>query len=108
MLSQFYSYLNKELFKYVEKSEVHSGDRFYLIMNNDEELRKLKQSIQYSKEINVMKFYSEEFDYETLYCNIKEKKVIFVFADEGITHDFLVTVRNKVSLQENEWNNSIA
>ncbi|RQN29708.1 DNA-binding protein, partial [Paraburkholderia tropica] len=25
----------------------------------------------------------------------------------GITHDFLVTIRNKVSLQKDEWNNSI-
>ncbi|WP_281200555.1 hypothetical protein [Staphylococcus schleiferi] len=108
MLNQFYSYLNKELFKYIEKSEAHPGDRFYLIMDSDDELRKLKNVIHHSEEAKVHNFYSKEFNYETLYCMINEKKVVFVFADDGITHDFLVTVRNKVSLQEDEWANSIA
>ncbi|WP_281191982.1 hypothetical protein [Staphylococcus felis] len=108
MSNQFYNYLNKELYKFIENSNTQFGDRFYLVFNNDEELGKLKKAISESEEVQNNRFISQEYNYETIYYRIQNKKVIFIFADEGVTHDFLVTVRNRVSLQKDEWANSLA
>ena len=108
MSNQYYNFLNKELVKYFKESHIESGDRYFLILNNNEELNKLKQSITLSKEQKVHKFVSNEFNFETIYYKLKDTKVIFIFANEGVTHDFLVTIRNKISLQKNEWEDSIA
>ncbi|WP_029378687.1 DUF87 domain-containing protein [Staphylococcus xylosus] len=108
MSNQYYNFLNKELLKYFKNSRVESGDRYFLILNNNEELNKLKHSITLSEKYKVHKFVSNEFNFETFFYKLKDIKLIFIFADEGVTHDFLVTIRNKVSLQKNEWKDSIA
>ncbi|WP_039067876.1 DUF87 domain-containing protein [Staphylococcus shinii] len=108
MSNQYYNFLNKELLKYFKNSRIESGDRYFLILNNNEELNKLKQSISLSEKHKVHKFVSNEFNFETFFYKLKGIKLIFIFADEGVTHDFLVTIRNKVSLQKNEWKDSIA
>lgn len=107
MSNQYYNFLNKELIKYFENSYIKPGDRYFLILNSDEEINNLKHSIEYSKENFVYKFLSKEFSFETIYYTLNDKKVIFIFANNGITHDFLVTIRNKVSLQKDEWKDSI-
>lgn len=107
MSNQYYNFLNKELLKYFENSYVKPGDRYFLILNSDNEIKNLKYSIEHSKEKSIQKFISKEFDFETIYYNLNDIKVIFIFTNEGITHDFLVTIRNKISLQKEEWKNSI-
>ena len=107
MSNQYYNFLNKELLKYFQNSYITPGDRYFLILNNDEELYKLKYSVCNNKSNEIHKFISNEFDFETVSYKLKNINVIFIFANEGITHDFLVTIRNKVSLQKNEWKNSI-
>ncbi|PTU82484.1 DNA-binding protein, partial [Staphylococcus pasteuri] len=108
MSNQYYNFLNKELITYFENTDVKPGNRYFLILNNEEELQKLKNSITLSSIHTSHVFKSKEYNYETNYYDIKGKKFIFIFANEGITHDFLVTIRNKVSLQENEWKDSVA
>ncbi|MDW4069913.1 DUF87 domain-containing protein [Staphylococcus saprophyticus] len=108
MSNQYYNFLNKELVKYFRESHIEFGDRYFLILNNDEELNKLKQAITFSKEQKAHTFISNEFNFETIFYKLKDTKVIFIFANDGVTHDFLVTIRNKISLQKNEWANSIA
>lgn len=107
MSNQYYNFLNKELLKYFQNSYITPGDRYFLILNNDEELYKLKYSVCNNKSNEIHKFISNEFDFETVSYKLKNINVIFIFANEGITHDFLVTIRNKVSLQKDEWKNSI-
>ncbi|MBO3061352.1 helicase HerA domain-containing protein [Mammaliicoccus fleurettii] len=107
MSNQYYNFLNKELLKYFKNSYIKPGDRYFLILNSDSEINSLKYSIENSKENSVTKFYSEEFSFESIYYKLNDIKVIFIFTNEGITHDFLVTIRNKVSLQKDEWKNSV-
>lgn len=107
MSSQYYKFLNRELLNYFKDSHVRPGDRYFLILNSDNELNNLKKAIVNSNEENLGDFKSHEFDFETIYYNLNNLNVIFVFANDGITHDFLVTIRNKVSLQKDEWSNSI-
>lgn len=107
MSNQYYKFLNRELLNYFKNSQIRPGDRYFLILNSDDELDNLKKAILNSNDEIIGEFKSNEFDFETIYYNFNGMKAIFVFANDGITHDFLVTIRNKVSLQKDEWNNSI-
>lgn len=107
MSNQFYNFLDKELRAYLNSTSLNAGDRFFLILNNDDEISSLKTAIENSKDKKVNSFRSNEFSFETIYYMINDKKVIFVFAHDGVTNDFLVTIRNKVSLQKGEWENSV-
>lgn len=108
MSNQYYNFLNKELISYFENTDIKAGDRYFLILNSDEELKNLKDAIISSTIYKPISFISEQYDYKTIFYNINNKKFIFIFAHEGITHDFLVTIRNKVSLQKDEWENTVA
>lgn len=107
MSNQYYNFLNKELIKYFKNSSIKAGDRYFLILNSDDEINKLKFSIEHSNKNTVQKFVSNEFDFKTIFYQMDSNKIIFIFANEGITHDFLVTIRNKISLQRDEWKDSI-
>ncbi len=56
MSNQYYNFLNKELLKYFENSYVRPGDRYFLILNNDNEIKNLKYSIEHSKDKSIQKF----------------------------------------------------
>lgn len=107
MSNQYYKFLNKELLNYFKNSQIRPGDRYFLILNSDNELDNLKSATLSSNEKSLGEFKSKEFDFETIYYDLNGMKVIFVFANDGITHDFLVTIRNKVSLQKYEWSDSV-
>ena len=103
MLSQYYKFLDKKLNGYMNKANLIGGDRYFLILNSDEEIKKLRGAITSSEESQIHPFYSDEFDFSTVYYRINELNVVFVFATQEISHDFLVTIRNRVSLQAGEW-----
>lgn len=107
MLNQYYKFLDNELYKYMSDTYLEPGNRYFLILNDFDEIKKLENAVLLSEYHKNNKFYSSEFGFETVYYTVNELKVIFVFVKEGVTHDFLVTIRNKVSLQKNEWENSI-
>ena len=88
MSNQFYNFLSDELSNYLSNTNLNSGDRFFLILNNDNELINLKQAITSSTDKIVNKFRLDEFDFETIYYYVNDIKVIFVFAYNGITSDF--------------------
>lgn len=43
MSSQYYKFLNRELLNYFKDSHVRPGDRYFLILNSDNELNNLKK-----------------------------------------------------------------
>lgn len=107
MSSQYYNFLSGKLISFLEESTLNSGDRYFLILNNEAEIEKLQRAIYHTENKKIKMFESKEFQFSTESIEIQNHNVIFVFAKQGVKNDFLVTIRNKVSLQENEWKNSI-
>lgn len=107
MLSQYYKFLDNELYKYLNDSSLVPGNRYFLILNDINEINKLENAILNSQYHENTRFVSEEFNFRTFKYEVDGLNVIFVFVKEGVTHDFLVTIRNKVSLQKDEWENSV-
>lgn len=107
MSSQYYNFLSGKLISFLEESTLNSGDRYFLILNNEAEIEKLQRAIYHTENKKIKMFESKEFQFSTESIEIQNRNVIFVFAKQGVKNDFLVTIRNKVSLQENEWKNSV-
>src|SRR5699024_1707392 len=107
MLSQYYKFLDNELYKYLNDSSLVPGNRYFLILNDINEINKLENAILNSQYHENTRFVSEEFNFRTFKYEVDGLNVIFLFVKEVVTHDFLVTIRNKVSLQKDEWENSV-
>ncbi|MGL5751832.1 MAG: hypothetical protein ACRCXT_14955 [Paraclostridium sp.] len=107
MLNQFYKYLSEKLNLYMLEN-LKKGERFYFQIENQKELDSFYNFLSTLPN-------SEEFVYThpqgTIYksfcLNIGEKRLIVAATKEGVTSDFLVTLRNQVAnSEEAEFMNS--
>src|SRR5699024_7325484 len=105
MSNQFYNFISSELLKYIEQSKISPGDRYFLILSDYNEINNVQESLESISYYNKKQFEAPDYNFSTLSFPLDTSDVIFVFISEDVTHDFLVTVRNKVSNQEGIWKN---
>lgn len=105
MSNQFYEFISSELLSYLDHNDITPGDRYFLILNDYNEINKVKDAVENNSTYRKQTFEAPEYNFSTINFNLEHSDVIFVFISEEITHDFLVTLRNKVSNQENIWKN---
>ncbi|MYL64375.1 DNA phosphorothioation-dependent restriction protein DptH [Bacillus hwajinpoensis] len=104
MSNQFYNYISDQILQYFSSSSLSAGDRFYLQLDQDEEIQNLVKSLQQKQ--NVQKFiYKHEFGdpYETFCIEINSIRVVVAHTFGNIKPDFLVTLRNQVGEQQGVW-----
>ena len=107
MSNQFYNYIADQILQHFSSSSLSAGDRFYLQLDQDEEIKKLVNSLQQKQ--NVQKFvYKHEFGepYETFCIEIDNIRVVVAHTHGNIKPDFLVTLRNQVGEQQGVWKNT--
>lgn len=102
MSNQYYKFLANQLLGYLDDTHLVEGNRYYLILNSEEEISNLEQEINNLNYSNISRFSSPEFNFSTASYHVEGIDTILVFAKQNVTHDFLVTIRNKVSLQKHE------
>lgn len=105
MSNQFYEFISSELLSYLDHNNITPGDRYFLILNDYNEINNVKSAVENNSTYRKQIFEAPEYNFSTLNFNLEHSDVIFVFISEEITHDFLVTLRNKVSNQEDIWKN---
>ena len=109
MSNKFYNYLSDKIKNFFEKSEIRHGDKFF---------------IQFDEEYRVDDFYNtlkkdldnvEEFKYQHESSNIpfttfttllKNNIKVVVVNSNKVSVDYLVTLRNQVTTQEDVWKNT--
>lgn len=97
MLSQFYKYLTEKLNSYMEEN-LKKGEKFYFQIENQSELESFYKFL--SDLPNSFEFvykHPQGAIYKSFYLDINGKKLIIAATREGVTSDFLVTLRNKVA-----------
>ena len=110
MSDQFYNYLSSKLFDFFERNHLVKGDKFYIQFDEDEQIIDFYNSI---KEYGINSSSIEEFSYKhekgdeflTFAVNCKGIKLVVV-ESVSISEDYLVTLRNQVSAQKGEWENT--
>ncbi|WP_240338336.1 DNA phosphorothioation-dependent restriction protein DptH [Peribacillus alkalitolerans] len=104
MLNQFYKYMAEKLRIFLEKEKLKGGERFYLQFDHIENVRDFYQILK-SMELSEEFIYQHEqgTPYITFCININDIKVVVAATLDGVTPDFLVTLRNQVSEQVGQW-----
>src|SRR5690554_4792204 len=95
MSNQFYNYIVSLLVEYFNEIEIKAGDRYYLQLDNTEEVTHLITAMKNSQ--NSIPFnYRHEYgdEYETFAIPFKEHKLVVAHTSANVKPDYLVTLRN--------------
>jgi DNA phosphorothioation-dependent restriction protein DptH len=104
MLDQYYDYLSQRTIDYF-KIYLHPGDRFFAEF--DDIIQSDRFFTQIQKYCKVCTFPIDGvINFKCDVIEIEDKRLIIVTSARGITQDFLVTLRNRVSMQEGGWQNT--
>ncbi|NLB19557.1 MAG: DNA phosphorothioation-dependent restriction protein DptH, partial [Clostridium sp.] len=104
MLNQFYNYLAIKLNGYFKNTS--PGERFYLQFDEADQVRKFYEALEnLPKTENFTYKHAQGTPYETFMINHQQAGIVVAATIGGITPDYLVTLRNEVSEQQNEWEN---
>lgn len=108
MSSQFYDYLSNKLIDYFHENNLFEGEKFYIRFDEDEQVISFYESL---KRVRKSTLYYDDFhyihnvsgkEYETYSITIDDVKLV-VAESLSVNMDYLVTLRNKVTSQEDVW-----
>lgn len=104
MLNQFYNYLAIKLNGYFKNTS--PGERFYLQFDEADQVGKFYEALENLPETEKFTYkHPQGTPYETFMINHQGAGIVVAATIGGITPDYLVTLRNEVSEQQNEWEN---
>lgn len=116
MLNQYYSFLAKKFQDWVTPKEegskqetlkqVAPGDRFFALLDEQKDVDALYDTFKNLAMPGKTDFVSPSLDYRTVALTVGQVKLLIVGATQGVTNDFLVTLRNRISAQMDEYENT--
>lgn len=111
MSNQFYNYLSSKILNYFNKENIKKGDRFFIELDEAEQVDNLYYSF---KQKGIDEGIYNSFNY--IHKNAKNEFKSFSLLIDGVNlvlakstnvkPDYLVTLRNQVTNQEGEWENT--
>lgn len=116
MSKEFYNYISNKLITFFKNETLSFGDKYYLELDEESQVKQLYDSLcdtvncNNDPEVTLEPFtYSHDGgnEYNTQSILINDSIKIVVANSTNVTMDYLVTLRNAVTEQENEWKNTI-
>lgn len=105
MSNQFYDYISDLLVDFFKNIDLKKGDRFYLQLDNEQEVLSLVESM--SNHITGVKPFPFKHElgeeYETFYIPFGNLKLVVAHTSPTVKPDFLVLLRNQVGEQNGVW-----
>ncbi|MFY4775833.1 DNA phosphorothioation-dependent restriction protein DptH [Metabacillus sp. RGM 3146] len=106
MSNQFYNYISSVILEYFQGTGIKNGDRFYLQLDKQSDVSALIESLE-NKNARPFQYQHEYGDkYETFSIPFENIQLVVAYTSEKVKPDFLVTLRNQVGEQRNEWENT--
>ena len=111
MSSQFYDYLSNKLIDYFHENNLFKGEKVYIRFDEDEQVTSFYESL---KRVGKSTLYYDDFyythnvsgkEYKTYSLTLDGVKLV-VAESLNVNMDYLVTLRNKVTSQEDVWENT--
>jgi len=103
MSTSFYNFIAKTIINYTENHSVKSGDKFHVQFEHESQVRNLLQALK-SCALEVNKYKNFEYKkngrYESFTISNGEIEILVAGTIDGITADFLTTLRNLVGTAE--------
>lgn len=107
MLNQFYNYMASKLIAFLKQEQVEPGQRYFLQFDQMENVEDFYHVLKNLPESEVFTYQHEQGSpYTTFSINVGDVRIVIAATIDGVTPDFLVTIRNQVSEQNNNWKNT--
>ncbi|WP_170061575.1 DNA phosphorothioation-dependent restriction protein DptH [Terribacillus saccharophilus] len=105
MSSQFFKFIATLISDFFSESPAGAGDRYYVVLNNMEDVKGLKRAFEEEIATSPFKYPLENGRlYVTRELKYKNgADLVLANTDTNITNDFLVTLRNRVGDQFQDW-----
>lgn len=107
MSNQFYNYISDLLINHFKKIKLKAGDRFYLQLDRESDVTNLLEALKNVNGIKQFRYKHEQGEmYETFSIPFGSINLVVASTSNGVKPDFLVTLRNLVGEQKDEWTNT--
>lgn len=104
MSNQFYKYIASLLVEYFSSIGIKAGDRYYLQLDNATEVKLLVDALSdFENSISFKYKHRLGEEYTTTSITFNDHRLVIAHTSEYVTPDFLVTLRNLVGEQKDEW-----
>ena len=104
MSNQFYNYISSLLINYFKQIQIKAGDRFYLQLDRESDVLNLVDSLQTINGTKPFKYkHKLGEEYRTFSIPFDSINLVVAYTSKDVKPDFLVTLRNLVGEQKNEW-----
>lgn len=104
MLNQYYEFLANRLIEWLKsRKSLMAGDKFFATLDSEEDVSYFMQAIDQMDFSGKRYFVSNEYTYKTISLIVNNVEVLFVAPGSEVSLDFLVTVRNQVNANQDEW-----
>ena len=114
MSKEFYKYISNKLINFFVDGDIHTGNKYFIEFDKEDQVKELYSSLkEYSIEyldVDVEDFFypSESgLTYKTYALNISNRFKVVVADSSSVTVDYLVTLRNAVTEQNDVWENTV-
>ena len=114
MSKEFYNYISDKLINFFINGDIHIGDKYFIEFDKENQVKELYTSLRECSnnfiDVNANDFSypsSSGSTYETYSLDIGKKFKVVVADSSSVTVDYLVTLRNAVTDQEDVWKNTV-
>ncbi|WP_244896230.1 DNA phosphorothioation-dependent restriction protein DptH [Planomicrobium okeanokoites] len=108
MSNLFYKYISSLLVGYFKEVDLSVGDRFFLRLDQSSDVKNLVEVMQELSDSENFTYKHElGEEYRTFTIPFNEINLVVAHTSETVKPDFLVTLRNLVGEQKDEWENTI-
>lgn len=108
MSNLFYKYLSDRLLNYFNSTGVRTGDKYYFIAEKEEQVEELYETLKACDDIEPFIYTHEKGStYESFLIPFGDTKLLVAATINGVTPDYLVTIRNLVGTKEDDWKNTV-
>lgn len=104
MSNQFYNYVSNLLISFFSDINIQPGQRYFLQLENEEEVLTLAESLR-DQSISTPFVYqhNQGSAYHSFSVDINNVNLVVAYTADGVSPDFLVTLRNQVGEQQGIW-----
>lgn len=103
MSNQYNKYITNVVNKNL-KATILSGDKFFLRFEQEKEIKDMVEAFQEMEQAQPFEYRHEEGSiYRTISININGVRLVVASTTDGVTPDYLVTLRNLVGEQNGIW-----
>ena len=104
MSNQYYKFLTTRFNKWIKSNNnIQSGNRFFALLDDQKEVDNLYNAFGSDELSDRFEFKSPTLNFTTHGLQVNDVKLLIISASAKVTNDFLVTLRNRVSAQADEF-----